>query len=504
MKRFWIQLLCVLLLISMVSCGQEQVETPSTTTTTAPSTVTPAPTEKKEYEFYGDNDFENYEFRILNYDTYVDTNLRFAPEETTESDLLDSAMFKRNIYVEDKLNISIIEDRKGYSDLGGWGGQQRLGMLVHDSVFSGSFQWDIANVFLNWSPTLITDGMLVDLHTIDQLQLDADYWDSNIMNEITLKGRCFGASSKLTLMPFDLTWCLFFNENMMDDLGLEKPYSLVDDMQWTMEKMFDYVKAGTISGSNGSHDYENDMTAICGVAAHTDATPYFVFAGANPFMKVNEKGDILSNVQNERLYNTIELVQDIFSASNGYSNLGVIRPNDPNAHFGCNNMFAGERALFVTAEVKSASKFRDEMESTYGVLPFPMYDTIQGRYYSPVGSPALIVVPNLQADLARTGLILDALSFESEPVMDLYYNQIVTHRNVLNPESERMINLIHDTLSVEFGMFYSFTNHYMDELQKAIRAENANPAGMGETEADTIDLRVEKFLESLNKAEEEE
>ena len=497
MKHILIQILCFLLLISMVGCGQEQGEAP--VTTAAPSTVTTAPAEDQEYPYYGDNDFGNYEFRILNYDSYVETNLRFAPEESSESDLLDSAMFKRNTLVEDKLNISIVEDRKGYSDLGGWGGQQQLGLLVYNSVFSGSYQWDVANVFPNWSPTLITDGMLMDLNAIEQLQLDEDYWDTDIMKEISLKGKCYAASGKLTLMPFDLTWCLFFNEDMMVDLGLEKPYSLVDDMQWTMEKMFDYVKAGTKTGSGGTHDYENDATAICGVATHESAPAYFVFAGGNPFMKINEKGDILSNIQNERIYNTIELVQDMFSASNGYSNLGVSRPSDPTASFGYLGMFVNDRALFVAAEVKSASKFRAEMDSTYGVLPIPMYDTAQGRYHSPLGAPAMIVVPNLQENLARTGLILDAMAYESTPVMDLYYNQIVTHRNVTNPESERMINLVHDTLSVEFGMFYSFTNHYMDTLQKAIVAESANPAGMGETEADTIDLRVEKFLESLNK-----
>ena len=497
MKHFLMQILCIVLLLSMVGCGDKTAGTPSTTETPTVST-TPA---EDGYEFYGDNDFGEYEFRILNYDTYVETNLQFAPLENAESDLLSSAMFKRNSFVEEKLNISIFEDRKGYADLGGWGGQQQLGMLVYNSVFAGSYQWDLANVFLNWSPTLMTDGMLIDLKSVDQLQLDADYWDTDIMNEITLNGRCYAGSSKLTLMPFDLTWCLFFNENMMDKLSLEMPYSLVDDMQWTMEKMFDYVKAGTISGNNGEHDYENDNSAVCGIATHTDATPYLVFAGGNPFMKITEKGEILSNIQNERIYNTIELVQDMFSASNGYSNLGVSRPSDPNASFGYLNMFTADRALFVAAEVKSASRFRDEMESTYGVLPLPMYDTAQGRYYSPLGSPAMIVIPNLQSDLARTGLILDALSYESVGVMDLYYNQIVTHRNVRNPESERMINLVHDTLSVEFGSFFNFTGHFMDELKKAIMAESANPAVLSEQEADTIDLRVEKFLEAMSAEE---
>ena len=94
MKRFFIQLLCLLLLVSMVSCGNDQAEAPVSSTN--PPAETNAPAAEEEYAYYGEYDFDNYEFRILNYDTYVETNLRFVPNPDAENDLLSDAMFKRN------------------------------------------------------------------------------------------------------------------------------------------------------------------------------------------------------------------------------------------------------------------------------------------------------------------------------------------------------------------------------------------------------------------------
>lgn len=499
MKRFFIFLLCGVLLLSVVACGNGKSNENKT-----PESTTAKPEEQTDaavYPYYEGKDFGGAEITILNYESYCGTNLAFAPDEYVTGDLLNNAMYARTAAVEEKLNVSIREDRKGYADMGGWGGQANYGQLVATSVGSGQFTWDIANVFLNWKASLITDGCLVDLRTLEELHLEEDYWDQNIMNELTLNGKTFAGSSKLTLMPLDLTWVLFFNENMMKNLGLDSPYELVDNKEWTLAKMLEYVKAGSSLNGGDTPDFENDPSTICGIATHSDSVSAFVIAADNQLLK-REDGEIVANVSNQHLFDTIEKVQEIFSKSMGYSNLGVSLPNS-NEPYGCIPMFRSGRALFLTSELKDSKTLRDEMDDTYGILPPPLYDGEQKEYRSVLGSPAMLTIPVLQNDLSRTALVLDALSYESTNVMDTYYTRIITHRNLKNEESERMLHIIHDCLTIEFGEFFGFTNQYLASLREGIRAENVNPASLAKKETDNIEMRVYKFMLAFPSEDEE-
>lgn len=51
------------------------------------------------------------------------------------------------------------------------------------------------------------------------------------------KGRVlYFAVSDLSLTAFDLTWCLMFNEMKMEELNMDKPYDLVRNGKWTLDK----------------------------------------------------------------------------------------------------------------------------------------------------------------------------------------------------------------------------------------------------------------------------
>ena len=58
--------------------------------------------------------------------------------------------------------------------------------------------------------------------------------------------------------------------------------------------------------------------------------------------------------------------------------------------------FMTERALFLTAEVCKAQKYR-EFDFTYGIVPFPKYDENQANYFTTIYQDALAFsIPHLQ------------------------------------------------------------------------------------------------------------
>ncbi len=156
MKRFFALMLCALLILPVAACGKKP---PAPGEQTSGTPESESGTAEEEYPYYDGHDFTGETFTILNYESYCDTNLAFAPTEYVGGDILNNAMIRRTSFVEEKLHIRVEEDRKGYADLGGWGGQARLGQLVAQADLGGDAIWDVANLFLNWSASLITPAV---------------------------------------------------------------------------------------------------------------------------------------------------------------------------------------------------------------------------------------------------------------------------------------------------------------------------------------------------------
>ena len=470
-------------------------------TTPAQSGDTPATTEAetvKEYDYQGKN-YDGYTFTFLNYDAYVDTNLRLTPEELT-GEALNDAMFERNKKVEEKLNIKLKEDQKSYTGLGGWGtSQTKLCEFVSTSIVAGDFLYDVANIPIYWKIGLMTEGYLLDLNTIPEIHLHEDYWDSALIDTLTVAGKSYLGSSPFTLMPLDLTWVLLFNQNMMDDLKLEYPYELVRSGKWTLDKFEEYVTKGTQLNGDASFDYSDSGKAIYGIAAHTESPMPMLTSCDIYFVQKDAKGELTVQLESERFYNAVEKLQRIFSKSLGHSTLGVTNPNAAMSEpSGYKSMFRDGRALFITAEIKTALEER-VMEDDFGLLPMPKYDEAQAEYKASIGHAAMLTVPMLQKDVSRTGFVLDALSFESGEVMDTYYYTTVGQKGLRNKDSEEMLDIIRAGWTTEIGDFFSITTPLASQLQKDIRAENAAPASLVASLKSQIEGNVKTVVEAFAK-----
>ena len=55
-------------------------------------------------------------------------------------------------------------------------------------------------------------------------------------------------------MAFDSMWCLFFNENMMEDHKLELPYDLVREGKWTIDRLTGCCTA--VANLNGDEKFK--------------------------------------------------------------------------------------------------------------------------------------------------------------------------------------------------------------------------------------------------------
>ena len=125
--------------------------------------------------------------------------------------------------------------------------------------------------------------------------------------------------------------------------------------------------------------------------------------------------------------------------------------------------------LFMTTQIGVIEDLRD-MESDFGVLPYPKWDEAQETYAHYVdGHATIMAIPKTCRDLDREGIILEAMSYESYlSCLPIYYDVLMTKKNVRDEQSGEMLELIYNTRAFDFAYVYdnfglSFTFQYQVE-----------------------------------------
>jgi hypothetical protein len=149
--------------------------------------------------------------------------------------------------------------------------------------------------------------------------------------------------------------------------------------------------------------------------------------------------------------------------------------------------FSEGRGLFLLSYLWDATAFRD-MEDDFGILPMPLYDETQTRYYNSVASypMSFFVVPMCTfgaEEYARTGYLTQMLGYESKIHMTpAYYEQTLQNKVSRDEESAAMLDLIFSTRTYDFGWYFELSDlggvlmnslrNYNKNLSSAIRAKD--------------------------------
>ncbi|MBE6611627.1 MAG: hypothetical protein E7632_03950 [Ruminococcaceae bacterium] len=488
MKRK-LSFLLVLLMLASVSCGEASTSSDTTDSGASDTSATETEPAGPQYDF-GGKDYGGYEFKILNYESYVDAFLLVDPDEQN-GDILNDALYKRNTFVEDKLNFTIKEIREPYT---GWQSSQvALCDRVVKAVNADDNEYDAAYLPVGFKSGIITDGYLMDLNTIPELNVNSEHWDTVLNGDLTLDGKLFTASSSLNMCALELSDVLLFNEEMFENLGLDMPYDLVREGKWTLDKMYEYVNACTNLNGAESFTFNQSAATVYGIGGHLDK-PYALLNGADCFLVKYENDEIVLGIEEERIFNAAEKIAKILRKTDGYVHFN----NSGEAADGYVNLFSSNRAGFVTCELKTAYFLRD-METTFGLLPMPKYDEAQKDYQTSVSQNALfLTIPVTQDNTERTGTILDALTFYSyHDVLPAYYDVTLSQKGLRNEDSIEMLDIVYATRGIEFAQLFGVSTNWVGSFNNQIVMEKLNLASVSATQKDMINSRMKKIFDSF-------
>jgi hypothetical protein len=159
------------------------------------------------------------------------------------------------------------------------------------------------------------------------------------------------------------------------------------------------------------------------------------------------------------------------------------------------NMFRADRALMYATYFEKITALRD-MESDFGILPYPKYDTDQETYSSTSRDNFdLFVVPIDVKDPEFTGIITEALCAESyRSVVPKYYDVVLKSKTSRDEESAEMIDIIRDNLTFDIGYLCSSSLSGAGHIFVGLIRSNSNDLVSKFT---SIEKPTKKLLEKM-------
>lgn len=141
------------------------------------------------------------------------------------------------------------------------------------------------------------------------------------------------------------------------------------------------------------------------------------------------------------------------------------------------------------------------MESTFGLLPLPKYDEEQENYIAYVNPIAcLLTIPVTNKETHRTGVLIDAMTYESyKDVLPVYYNVSVEHKGLRNDESIEMLDIVRNNRSTQFSNLYGITSDLNNSLQSVVLDATGTAASTIAAAESTVEQNLENVLAAFSK-----
>ena len=493
MKKVLALVLALLMTLPLfVACQQPEGDDGDTTTTAGNAGGTQAPTVTDAVaEIPEDAYYEGTTFKVLsrvsdkptgwgNYDIVYDEESELVVTE------IKNAIKDRNDALYDKLGVDVQQIKGGYSE-------------ANLAIQNNKYEYDMVLVSIADAAKLAQTGRLLHTGELEYIDTSKPWYDQNAIEELAIKGKNYFFFSDITVVNLDATWLFYFNHAMVEKYNLENPYDLLANDEWTLDKLISMAEAATENPSG------TDKTLDWGIAGHQDLIGSLYVGSGEKIAKATDTGYELT-MNNDRLISLINEAIKIrpywarYSISSYTKTADFVLNRTSDNYDGLMAMYSQGNVLFL-AEVLAAARdlTNTEAELDVGILPCPMFDDTQTRYYTPVNSIAHITcIPSNVPDPEQTSVIVEFWAAEShKTLLPAYYDQAQKSRFSKDEISPDVLDEIFNARSYDVGIAYDWGNLY-GRLTGLMFDGSTNFASTYTTYSKIANMAISKFVEDFS------
>ncbi len=440
MKKTFIKMLSMLLLAIMVlslfsACKKTDDEKEITGTVTGTDEDPQIPAQD-----YGEHEFT---FITQSGNAY---NTGYIVSEGEAGETLDDAKARRNAIIEEKYNVKITQ--LNVSD---------IKSEVRTQTMGGKCDFDVILASCGNLSVMAQENLLLNLLSIDRFDWDKSYWDSNSKDQLMIGDKLYFANCALNIHT--VGFMVYFNKQLVEDYELTSPYEYMANNEWTIENWAEMVRAVSKDMDNNGNFTEMDQYGT-------------LYEHHNPRMFLYASG-VRATTNNESGYPEVTLMEDADKTVYIYEKLKEVFKNSTSAYcMDCSPvdpqgyphrwsylryLFTQNLYLFHYTDSGALGAFAD-MESEFGVVPFPKYNKDQETYKTvyPYNNN-LLALPTVNENLERTAKIVEDMNYYSSFIVEpAWFDVLLTRRYARDDESEESIRILRDNCVYDLGLYYDF------------------------------------------------
>lgn len=357
-------------------------------------------------------------------------------------DIVDDAVYNRNRMVEERLNIKIVATFDG--------APADHGNVLRNSITSGSDDFDLVSGAQWIVLPQALEGMYMNLNKSQYIELSQPWWWEDYINELKIgKVKTFFLNGDISLSSIYNMSCIFFNKNMMEDLGTpaDNIYKLVLDGKWTYDELSKYCKLAYRDINGDSKRDENDLY---GFMARTSTEPdHFTYTAGNVMCTRDSDGIPSLNVLTDYFVSYMQTLYDLY-----YNNEGVYVTSDETL---MRTRFANGGTLFLINRFVSCLSLR-EMKEEYGIIPFPKFNESQKEYGALVHDSATVYcIPVTCQIFDEASATLEAICAQNyRTVIPAFYEMALKVKYTRDNTAGIIIDLIKNSAKTDFVYAYNY------------------------------------------------
>lgn len=487
-------LFLLMLLQAAVSCGQ--TGDPDTADSVAADTLfqeTEELSTTKKDDLPEDINFDGETVTIYSRDHY-----RFNDEISVDElngDIVNDAIFEREINVESRLNVNIENYREGDHH----GSVDKLRTIV----LAGDDTYDLFTASMYTVAPAATSGIFANLYNVEYIDLTKPYYTQDYVAKAQVGKGLYTITGDISLSLIRYSFCMYFNKNLVESFGLESPYDIVKSGAWTHDKLKSMISDVYVDlNGNGAED-DTDLYGL----GTSNVIIVDAYCSSYEMAMFDQGGDgfPVMSVNVDRFVSAVEKIYNLNWETQGVRTYKEISDNNEMTDL-C-NYFSQDHLLFIHNWIyASETEYMRNMESDYGIIPYPKYDETQDSYYTfQHDQIGVFGIPVTSKKIDTAGAVLEAMSSESSNlVIPAYYDTALKGKYTRDPDSAEMIDIIHNNHFLDPAWIYcSYIGDLAQTPRNLMLSKSSDfssyYAKRSKTYAKSLEKLIEKFTELESK-----
>ncbi len=386
------------------------------------------------------------------------------------SDFVSLELYKRNVTVEEYLNLQI-----NFVDTGSE--SKNAAEDIRPLLQAESSEFDAYQLVQHNGIALVVEGWFKNLDDSKYLDFSGEWWAQGFMDNAKINGHNYVMAGDIGVDMVSCAGAIFVNKNMLIENNGEDAYenlrTMVLDGKWTIDELTKLSK-DMYYDLNGNEIVDiDDQFGFLSVQHNIDG--FYFGTGATSIERDNE-GKAVLTIGNEYSINVMDRLYRMMHSESpdDYGNNAGTTQLYNNLHSPTLvQKFADGETLFATGYFYTARNFTD-MTDEFAPLPYPKYDVEQKEYHSIIhNSTTIYAISNSCSKYDQTGAAFEVMaSLGSQMVVPFYYEQVLKLRYLSEEGDTQLVELIYDSRMSDVGVIFNTTAFFIPRYM--IQEKNQN------------------------------